>query len=93
MVRGSACLGLLAMSNPDFSGLFSPATDSSCPVGMTLVLVALKNGDVGTVAILSSVSPVLLLPLLWLRLGRPPAPAAWLGAGLTVVGTGLILLR
>jgi drug/metabolite transporter (DMT)-like permease len=39
------------------------------------------------------VSPVLLLPLLWLRLGRPPAPAAWLGAGLTVVGTGLILLR
>ena len=39
MVRGSACLGLLAMSNPNFSGLFSPATDSSCPVGMTLVLV------------------------------------------------------
>ena len=62
-------------------------------LGMTLVLVALKNGDVGTVGILSSVSPVLLLPLLWLRLGRPPAPAAWLGAGLTVVGTGLILLR
>jgi drug/metabolite transporter (DMT)-like permease len=62
-------------------------------LGTTLVLVALKNGDVGTVAILSSVSPVLLLPLLWLRLGRPPAPAAWLGAGLTVVGTGLILLR
>ena len=62
-------------------------------MGMTLVLVALKNGEVGTVGILSSVSPVLLLPLLWLRLGRPPAPAAWLGAGLTVVGTALILLR
>ena len=45
------------------------------------------------VAILSSVSPVLLLPLLWLRLGRSPAIAAWLGATLTVVGTALILSR
>ena len=62
-------------------------------VGMTLVLLALKGGDIGMVAILSSVSPVLLLPLLWLRLGRAPAPGAWLGAGLTVLGTTLILLR
>jgi drug/metabolite transporter (DMT)-like permease len=62
-------------------------------VGMTLVLLALKGGDVGMVAILSSVSPVLLLPLLWWRLGRAPALGAWLGAGLTVAGTTLILLR
>jgi uncharacterized membrane protein len=62
-------------------------------VGMTLILLALKNGDVGMVAILSSVSPVLVLPLLWLRLGRAPALGAWLGATLTVVGTVLILLR
>ncbi len=62
-------------------------------VGMTLVLLALESGDVGMVAILSSVSPVLLLPLLWLRLGRAPAPGAWVGAGLTVLGTALILLR
>jgi len=62
-------------------------------VGMTLVLLALQSGDVGMVAILSSVSPVLLLPLLWLRLGRAPAPGAWVGAGLTVLGTALILLR
>ena len=62
-------------------------------VGMTLILLALKDGDVGMVAILSSVSPVLLLPLLWLRLGRSPAIAAWLGATLTVVGTALILSR
>jgi uncharacterized membrane protein len=53
----------------------------------------LKKGDVGMVAILSSVSPVLVLPLLWLRLGRAPALGAWLGAALTVVGTVLILLR
>jgi drug/metabolite transporter (DMT)-like permease len=62
-------------------------------VGMTLILLALKSGDVGMVAILSSVSPVLLLPLLWLRLGRALALGAWLGAGLTVLGTALILLR
>lgn len=62
-------------------------------VGMTLVLLALREGDVGTVAVLSSVSPVLLLPMLWLHLRRAPAPAAWLGAGLTVVGTALVLLR
>jgi drug/metabolite transporter (DMT)-like permease len=62
-------------------------------VGMTLILLALQHGDVGLVAILSSVSPVLVLPLLWLRLGRAPAPGAWLGAGLTVLGTALVLLR
>ena len=62
-------------------------------VGMTLILLALKNGDVGMVAILSSVSPVLVLPLLWWRLGRAPAPGAWLGSTLAVLGTALILLR
>ena len=62
-------------------------------VGMTLILLALKYGDVGTVGILSSVSPVLVLPLLWLRLGRAPARGAWLGAGLTVLGTVLVVLR
>ena len=62
-------------------------------VGMTLILLALQKGDVGMVAILSSVSPVLVLPLLWLHLGRAPAPGAWLGALMTVAGTALILLR
>lgn len=62
-------------------------------VGMTLLLFALKKGDVGMVAILSSVSPILLLPLLWLQLKRAPAPGAWLGAALTVAGTALILWR
>lgn len=31
-------------------------------LGMTFILMALQKGDVGTVAILSSVSPVLILP-------------------------------
>jgi len=62
-------------------------------VGMTLVLLALEKGDVGMVAILSSVSPILVLPLLWLQLKQAPAPGAWVGALMTVVGTGLILWR
>jgi drug/metabolite transporter (DMT)-like permease len=62
-------------------------------VGMTLVLLALEKGDVGMVAILSSVSPILVLPLLWLQLKRPPAVGAWVGACLTVLGTALILWR
>jgi len=62
-------------------------------IGMTFIMMALRHGDVGMVAILSSVTPVLVLPLLWWHLGRAPAPGAWIGAALTVVGTGLILLR
>jgi len=62
-------------------------------VGMTLVLLALEKGDVGMVAILSSVSPILVLPLLWFQLKRAPAPWAWAGSMLTVAGTALILWR
>lgn len=63
----------------------------SMVLGMTLILLALRHGDAGMVAILSSVSPVVVLPLLWLIYKRSPAPGAWLGAVLTVVGTILIL--
>ena len=49
-------------------------------VGMTLVLLALEKGDVGMVAILSSVSPILVLPLLWFQLKRAPATGC-LGGG------------
>ena len=62
-------------------------------LGMSLILLALQHGDVGMVGILSSVSPVLVLPLLWWRLGRAPAGGAWLGAALTVLGTVLVLIR
>ncbi|MGP9799656.1 DMT family transporter [Rheinheimera sp. NSM] len=65
----------------------------SMVLGMTLILQALKYGDAGMVAILSSVSPVLVLPLLWLVYKRSPAAGAWLGALLTVTGTALILLK
>ena len=62
-------------------------------LGMSLILLALRHGEVGMVGILSSVSPVLVLPLLWLYLGRPPARGAWIGAAMTVGGTVLVLSR
>lgn len=62
-------------------------------LGMSLILLALRLGDVGMVGILSSVSPVLVLPLLWLYVGRPPARGAWIGAAMTVAGTVLVLSR
>ena len=62
-------------------------------IGMTLILLALQKGDVGLVGVLSSVSPILVLPLLWFQLKRAPAWGAWIGAVFTVVGTALILQR
>lgn len=65
----------------------------SMGIGMTLILQALKLGDAGMVAMLSSISPVLVVPLLWLVYKRRPALGAWLGAAMTVGGTILILLH
>ncbi len=62
-------------------------------LGMTLLLLALRHGNIGIVSVLSAVTPVLVLPLLWLYLKQPPALGAWIGAGLTILGTALILLR
>lgn len=60
-------------------------------MGMTLILVALRQGDVGMVAILSSTTPVILLPLLWWHSGQRPSLAAWAGALLATLGTMLVL--
>jgi drug/metabolite transporter (DMT)-like permease len=60
-------------------------------VGMSLLLWALGEGDTGVATILSATTPVILLPMLWVRLRQIPAPGAWLGAILTVVGTALLL--
>jgi drug/metabolite transporter (DMT)-like permease len=43
------------------------------------------------VAVLSSTSPVLVLPLLWMTSRERPAAGAWLGATVAVLGTALIL--
>lgn len=60
-------------------------------LGMTLILKAMHLGQAGLVAVLSSVTPILILPLLWLVYRRRPALGAWWGAALAVSGTVLIL--
>ncbi len=60
-------------------------------LGMTLFLLALRKGEVSMVAILSSTSPVMILPLLWLYTRQRPKATAWLGALLVVSGTALVL--
>lgn len=60
-------------------------------LGMTLILVALRQGEVGMVAILSATTPVILLPLLWWHSGERPSLAAWAGALLATLGTALVL--
>lgn len=62
-------------------------------LGMTLILAALRGGSAGLVGMLSSVTPVLLLPLLWGVYKRQPPLAAWVGAALTVWGGALVLNR
>ncbi len=60
-------------------------------LGMTLILLALQHGEMSMVAILSSTTPVMILPLLWLYTRQRPTLAAWLGAGLVCGGTTLVL--
>jgi len=60
-------------------------------VGMTLILQALKTGPANLVGLFSSLSPVLLLPLLWGVYRRRPALGAWCGAAMAVLGSALIL--
>ncbi|TAG26853.1 MAG: DMT family transporter [Burkholderiales bacterium] len=61
-------------------------------LGMTLILAALRSGQANLVGVFSSVTPVILLPLLWLVYRRRPAWGAWLGAAMAVGGTSIILL-
>lgn len=62
-------------------------------VGMTLLLFALSGGNVGVVSTLSATSPVIILPMLWLKTGERPAGGAWVGAALVAIGMGFIFLR
>ena len=59
-------------------------------IGMSLLMAALARGDVGIVTTLSSTTPILILPMVWLVHGRLPGPMAWIGAVLAVFGTALI---
>ena len=60
-------------------------------VGAAFLLAALKTGNVATVTILASTTPVLILPFIWIKTRMMPAPGAWAGACLVVVCTALLV--
>jgi drug/metabolite transporter (DMT)-like permease len=62
-------------------------------LGMTLFLYALQGSQTGIIATLSATSPVIILPLLWLRTGQRPSGLSWAGGVLAVVGLALIFTR
>lgn len=62
-------------------------------LGMTLLLFALRGGEVGIISTLSATSPALILPVLWITTGERPALGAWIGAALVVAGTSLLFMN
>lgn len=61
-------------------------------VSSSLLLYAFANFDAGIAAVLGSLSPVLVLPILWVKEGLVPQPQAIIGAVLAVVGTAVIVV-
>lgn len=61
-------------------------------VGMSLLLFALSRESTGIVMTLSSMSPVMILPVMWFLTRERPAFGAAIGAALAVGGTSLIFL-
>lgn len=60
-------------------------------IGVSMLLWAFAEGDIGIASILASTTPVLILPWLWYQTGERPAAGAWAGAVIAVLGTAAIL--
>lgn len=61
--------------------------------GMSMLMVALTGTSVAVASTLSSMAPVAILPMLWLRTGTRLAWQAWCGAFVTVLGTAVLFWR
>ena len=61
-------------------------------LGMSLLLIALQNGDAGIVATLASTSPIMILFLLWILTKKIPSLGSWIGTFIAIIGTGLIFI-
>jgi drug/metabolite transporter (DMT)-like permease len=58
--------------------------------GVTMVFTSLQHGDVATVVTLASLTPVAVLPLVWIRSRKAPVWQAWAGAIVAFAGAALI---
>jgi len=62
-------------------------------VGMTMLIIALKNGDPGIISTLSSTMPIMIIPILWIVTKNYAGHLAVIGATLTCCGAGVIFLN
>ncbi len=85
-VRGREALGIGGVGIVLLSGFVGMV------LGASLYVYALGGAEAGIVATLASMSPVLVLPFLWIRNGYPPAPLAWGGAAMAVAGAAMIFV-
>ena len=61
-------------------------------VGMTILIIALKNGNPGIISTLSSTMPIMIIPILWIVTKNYAGHLAVVGATLTCIGAGIIFL-
>ena len=61
--------------------------------GMSMLMIALTETSVAVASTLSSMAPVAILPMLWLRTGTRLPWQAWCGALVTVLGTAVLFWR
>ena len=61
-------------------------------LGMTLLLYGLSLGEAGVITTLSATTPVLILPMLWIKTGVCPPLLAWVGALVTLFGISMITI-
>ena len=61
-------------------------------VGMTMLIIALKDGNPGVISTLSSTMPIMIIPILWVVTKNYAGHLAVVGATLTCIGTGIVFL-
>ena len=59
-------------------------------LGMTLLLFSLTSSKTGIAATLSSTTPIIILPILWIKTKKAPPLIAWVGAFISIVGIFII---
>lgn len=59
--------------------------------GVALMLMALETGPVAEVTLLASISPVLILPIIWWQTKSRPTAGAFIGAGLVIISSWLLI--
>lgn len=92
-----AATGIIASDTIRALGAFHCNLARQAFVTLILAGIVLASGTLALpgreVVLVLATSPVVILPLLWLRTGQRPGVKGWLGAGLAVAGLALIFTR